>query len=343
MRAFPAHARGMAQKPEPSAYAKLLGSLVGDDFQDEVCERLRRLIADFQRIPAKPSGDGGLDGLSHGQTRAYCCYGPEQDPVKLKAKGDFKEDIVEKFRGDLRKIFEVEIGPNSRVVHAENKELATIIGAGNKIETIILIVSWFESHRVIGPINTAFTRYKKGSKLNYVEASASVTIWGPKDVAGMGTVDEHTLFRIENRALFARVQAASAATIPPSAAGDFDAKFTYLKQQRPDLSAQIDALAADFRQAWAAAIALDDELASNSVGLHEALEDARTQAALSARLRSMGTTAAHELIEMMRQDVTDRLGQSFGRSLGSLTSKIASGEVARLIGDCPLEWRRGDA
>jgi hypothetical protein len=333
----------MAPKPQPSAYAKLLGGLVGDDFQDEVCERLRRLIADFQRIPAKPSGDGGLDGLSHGQTRAYCCYGPEQDPVKLKTKGDLKEEIVEKFRGDLRKLFEVEIGPTNRVAHAENKELATIIGTDTKIETIILIVSWFETHRVIGPINTAFTRYKKGSKLNYIAPNASVAIWGPKDLAGMGAVDEHTLFRIENRALLARVQAAGTAAIPPSATADFDAKFSYLKRQRPDLSAHIDALAADFRKAWAAAIALDDELASQSPRLHEALEDARTQAALSARLRSMGTTAAHELIETMRQDVMDRLGQSFGQSLGSLTSKIAAGEVARLIGDCPLEWRRSDA
>jgi hypothetical protein len=33
-------------------------------------------------------------------------------------------------------------------------------------------------------------------------------------------------------------------TIPPSASGDFDATFAYLKQQR-DLSVQIDALAAD--------------------------------------------------------------------------------------------------
>ena len=333
----------MAPKPEPSAYTKLLGTLEGDDFQDEVCERLRRLIADFQSIPAKPSGDGGLDGLSHGQTRAYCCYGPEQDPVKLKAKGDLKEDIVEKFRSDLRKLFEVEIGPNNRAVHAENKELSTIIGDGNKIETVILIVSWFETHRVIGPINTAFARYKRGSKLNFVNPAASVVIWGPKDVAGMGAVDEHTLFRIENRALLARLQAAGTATIPLSATGDFDSKFEYLKQQRPDLAVQIDALAADFRQAWAAAINLDDELASNSVALHEALEDARTQAALSARLRSMGTTAAHELIETMRQDVTERLGQSFGTRLGSLTTKVAAGEVARLIGECPLEWRRSGA
>ena len=47
-----------------------------------MCARLQGHITDFQRIPDKPSGDGGLDGLSHGQECAYCCYGPEQDPVK---------------------------------------------------------------------------------------------------------------------------------------------------------------------------------------------------------------------------------------------------------------------
>lgn len=332
----------MARKHEPSAYAKLLGNLIGDEFQDEIGERLRRVVGDFQRIPSKPSGDGGLDGLSHGQSRAYCCYGPEQDPVKLKKPGGLKDDIVEKFRKDLRKLFELDFGPGNRMVHAENAELATILGEGKKIKLIILVASWFETHRIIGPINTAFARYMKASQNNYVDPDATVVIWGPKDVEGLGDVDEHTLFRIENRAMFVRVQAAAATALPPTATGDFDAKFDYLKQRRPDLATHIDALADDFRKAWAAAIALDNELASTSVGLHEELEEARSEAATSARLQSLGVATPNELIDSVRRDMTARLGQSFGSSLGSLTSKIATGEVARLIGECPLEWRHND-
>ncbi len=331
----------MAREQDLTEYEKFIGGLEADRFQDEVCARLQGHITDFQRIPDKPSGDGGLDGLSHGQECGYCCYGPEQDPVKLKAKG-LRDDIVEKFSEDLRKLFEVTIGPNRRVVHAANAELATIMGDGNKIRAIYLVVSWFETHRVIGALNTAFKRYKKGSQLNFVHADATLTIWGPKDLATRGPLDEHTLFRLKNQDLFERLRAASAADIPPDATGDFDAKFADLKQRRPARAAHIDALAKDFRDTWAAAIALDNDLASTSVVLHEALETARTDAARAARVRSMGDAEPYELIATMQEDVVNRLGQGFGQRLGGLTSKVADGVVAGLIGECPIEWRDGD-
>ena len=333
---LPAGLGRMARKKDPSAYERMLGSLKGEAFEDEVCARYSALIADFQRIPAKPSGDGGLDGLSHGQTRGYCCYGPEQDPVKLNTKG-LKDDTVAKFNKDLRKLLEVSFSGRQRLVHAPTNELTTVMGAGNRIKNIYLVVSWFESHRVIGPINTAFNKYKKASKLRYVDPEAHVTVLGPKDLAAGGEIDEHTLFRIENRSLFERTQEATAAAIP--AKGDFDSKFDALKQRRPDRAAVIDVLAQDFQQAWASAIALDDELASTSVVLHEALEDARAGAATSARLRSLASDTPYELIAAIREDVVNRLGESFGQRLGALTTKVADGVVAGLIGECPLEWR----
>ena len=54
-------------------YEKLVGKLEGNAFEEEVCARLQTIFVDFQLIPAKPHGDGGLDGLSHGQERGYCC------------------------------------------------------------------------------------------------------------------------------------------------------------------------------------------------------------------------------------------------------------------------------
>jgi hypothetical protein len=128
----PAHTNRMARKTELSDYEKLLGSLEGDAFEAEVCALLQIQISDFQRIPDKPNGDGGLDGLSHGQECGYCCYGPEQDPVKLKDKG-LKGDIIEKFNADLRKLFELRFGDNRRLTDAPNPELGTIIGEGNKL------------------------------------------------------------------------------------------------------------------------------------------------------------------------------------------------------------------
>ena len=336
-----AHTIRVVVKLELTEYEKFVGGLEGDAFQDEVCARLQGHITDFQRIPDKPSGDGGLDGLSHGQEYAYCCYGPEQDPVKLKVKG-LKDAIVEKFSADLRKLFEVAIGSNRRVVPAPNAELATIMGVGNKIRTIYLVVSWFETHRIIGPLNTAFNRYKRASQLKYVRDDAKLTIWGPKDLATHGPLDEHTLFRLQNKDLFEHLRAASAEDIPPNTTGDFDAKFADLKRRRVSRAVYIDGLAKEFRDAWAAAIALDNDLASTSVVLHEALETARTDAARAARVRSMSGTEPYELIGTMQQDVVDRLGEEFGRRLGGMASKVADGVVAGMIGECPIEWRDGD-
>lgn len=333
----------MAREQEHNEYEKFVGGLVGDGFEDEVCARLRMHTDDFYRVPRKPRGDGGLDGLSHGQAKGYCCYGPEQDPVKLKKQGGLKEDIVEKFTKDLRKLFELTTGPTRRPVHDPTPELATIMGEGNKLRVIILVVSWYETHRIIGPLTTAFNRFKKASQLNYVHAEATLSFWGPKDLATCGPLDEHTLFRLQNRKLFERLKAASAADIPADATGDFDAKFADLKRRRPAKAEYIDKLAKEFRDAWAAAIALDNDLASTSVVLHEALETARTDAARSARVRSLRETEPYELIETMQEDVVERLGLGFGERLGGLTSRVADGVVARLIGECPIDWRDDDA
>jgi hypothetical protein len=332
----------MAISLNADAYAKLLGALEGDDFQDQVCSRLHALIADFQRIPAKPSGDGGLDGLSHGQTCGYCCYGPEQEPFKTNSVG-LKDDIVEKFRKDLRKLFEVEVGPNRRLVRTQSVALPSIMGEGNRIKNVYLVVSWFESHRIIGPLNTEFARCKAASALRIVDADATLTIWGPKDLAAKGPIGEHALFLLEERALLAKVKLAIAAGIQPSSTGDFDAKFEDLRQRGAGRIPQINGLSEHFKNAWSTAIALDNELASTSVSLHEALEDARTQSAATAQIRSMSASSPYDLLDGMRREVAANLGQSFGERLGTLTPRVADGEVARLIGECHLDWRQNGA
>lgn len=324
-------------KQNAADYEKLLGKLEGNAFQDEVCARLETIFVDFQRIPAKPHGDGGLDGLSHGQERAYCCYGPEQEVRKLENQG-LKDDIVGKFSGDLRKLFELEF-QKRKLRHAPNAELATIMGAGRRIKHVHLIVSWLESHRVIGPLNTNFDKYKTASKLQFVDASATVTVWGPKKLATLGAIDDHALFRIQNPALIACVQAASAAEFVKNGGGDFDAKFEDLKRRRPESAVKIEGIAQKLREAWAAAIALDNDLSKNSLGLHQTLESVRSDAALSGQVKSMSATDPYQLIQMMREEVASQLGQGFGDSLGPLTARIAQGVVAGLIGECPVDWR----
>src|ERR1017187_7508122 len=174
----------------------MLGCLEKDAFETEVCARLAAFISDFQRVPRKPSGDGGMDGLSHGQRTAYCCYGPEQEPFKTNLKG-LKGDIVEKFRGDLRKLFELEHDGKSKLIKKPNVEIPTILASGRKIELVRCVVNWFESHRVIGPLNTSLDKYKGASDCTFVEPTAQLTVWGPHELSMQCAVDDFTLIRIE--------------------------------------------------------------------------------------------------------------------------------------------------
>jgi len=337
----PVRAIWMAFRSNIADYEKLIGRLEGNAFQEEVCARLQTIFIDFQRIPTKPQGDGGLDGLSHGQERAYCCYGPEQEVRKLDNKG-LKDNIVNKFSGDLRKLFELEFN-NRKIKVAPNEELQTIIGDNRKIKHVYLVVSWFESHRVIGPLNTNFDKYKAASQPRFVHADATLTVWGPKDLAALGEVDDHALFRAENPALIACVLAASADKFVKDCGGDFDAKFKDLNQKRPQSVNRINGIAQDFREAWATALALDNDLAKNSLNLHQILESVRSDAALSARVKSMKGTDPYDLIETMRGEVSVRLEKGFGNSFGPHTTRIANGVVAGLIGECPIEWREDHA
>jgi len=327
----------MVSRSNLDDYEKLIAKLEGNVFEDEVCARLQTMIVDFQAIPAKPHGDGGLDGLSHGQERAYCCYGPELEARKLDNKG-LKDDIVNKFSDDLRKLFELDF-EKKKLKHAPNEELETIMGADRKIKHVCLIVSWFESHRVIGPLNTHFGRFKASSQLRFVDTDATVTVWGPKNLAALGAVDEHTLFRIQNPALIACVQTASAAEFVKDGGGDFDAKFDDLKRRRPGSAAKVEGISQKLREAWAAAIALDNDLSKNSLGLHQVLESVRSGAALSAQVKSMSAPDPYQLIDTMHKEVAVQLEQGFGNRFGPLTPRITQGVVASLIGECPIDWR----
>jgi hypothetical protein len=327
----------MASRSNLADYENLIGKLEGNAFEEEVCARLQTIFVDFQPIPAKPHGDGGLDGLSHGQERAYCCYGPEQEARKLDNKG-LKDDIVNKFSADLRKLFEVEF-TDKKLKQVSNGELETIMGVDRKIKHVFLVVSWFESHRVIGPLNTNFDKYKAASQLKFVSADATLTVWGPNNLAALGAVDEHTLFRIQNPALIACVQTASAAQLVKDEGGGFDAKFDDLKRRKPESAARIENIAQKLRDAWAAAIALDNDLSKNSLGLHQVLESVRSDAALSAQVKSMSATDPYRLIDTMREEVAGQLEQGFGDRFGPLTPRITQGVVAGLIGECPIDWR----
>jgi hypothetical protein len=320
-------------------FARLLGALEKDAFEDEACAFLRRCFSDFQNVPAKPQGDGGLDGLSHGQTIAYCCYGPEQETSKVKAKG-LKDDILKKYRGDLQTLLEVCHDGKGKLVHSETAELATIMGKGQRITTVRLIVSVFDTHQVIGPLNTSFDEYKAASQCRYVDKSANLTILGPKELATLGPVDDLAITRVEQRALLALVKTAVASSPPsPASTEDFDAKFDWLLDTGKVPKPATESLRQHFKKAWSTAIAVENELLNNAVTLHQALTEARQQAVVDANLAPV--TEPKELMNYMRQRLAVRIGERMGGAqLVEVQSSLTDGELGRLIGECPVDWRK---
>ena len=320
-------------------YARHLGSLEGSAFQAEVCAFLLRCYCDFQVVPEKPSGDGGLDGISHRLSRAYCCYGPEQEPFKKNTRG-LTADIKKKFRSDLRKLFELRL-KNRKPVQSESRELGTILPKGRKIQSIFLVVSTFNDHRVIGPLNESFDEYCTASACRYVDRNASLAIWGPEQVAAQGSVSDSTLLRIEQRAVLARAEVAATKDGSQGVeTEDFREKFDWLEEKFPTREEKIRTLRQRFRRHWTVALRLDQEFANTSVSLHQALESFRSDAVLDAELRSLNSSNPIELLTGMRELISRNLSERFGSELSpEIVAPLANGETARLVGECPIDWR----
>ena len=254
-------------------YAASLENLSGSDFQAEVCARLHTFIIGFQTVPAKPHGDAGLDAFSDHGNRGYCCYGLE--PSAFKNDKGRVASIVDKFRADLRRLYELEF--NKRVLeHYPSPEMASILPAGRKIKQIELLVNWFESHRVLEPILSAAEEYGKVSKCRYVEANASVIVVGPKDLANRYAVDEVTITRARQRVFLKKLQE-RVQTIVLADTGQFDEKKEILKGMYPDRSDTIDALWAQLQNSWRMALAFEQELDDTTPNLHRDLEANRVR------------------------------------------------------------------
>ena len=320
-------------------YSRHLGGLEGAVFQAEVCAALLRCYDDFQAIPDRPQGDGGLDALTHELSRAYCCYGPEQEQFKVNTRG-LTADIKKKFRSDLRKLFELKT-TNGKLAHSENRELGTIIPAGRKIRSIFLVVSTFNDHRIIGPLNESLAKYSKASNHRYVDKHASLAIWGPEQVASLGGVSDSTLLKVRQRALLARAESvANDDSREKTETEDFKEKFDWLETRLPSQEEKIRNLRVHFGHHWTVALRLNQEFSNTSVSLHQALESFRAETVLDAELRSLNSSDPIELLTEMQSLIANKLRDRFGDELSAeIVWPLANGETARLVGECPIDWR----
>jgi hypothetical protein len=173
-------------------YSRKLATLTGDAFEIEVVVALQQTFTGgCQRVPDKPNGDGGLDGISHNGSRGYCCYGLEMQPGPGTLAARVRKKIVEKFKADLRRILELEL-VKKKLVDKPNTVLCGVLGnpPAQRIVNVTLVANVFEDNQLIGDLRTAFAEYLKASKKKFVDPKCELNIWGPEDVANNTSVTE---------------------------------------------------------------------------------------------------------------------------------------------------------
>ena len=315
-------------------YADSLARLSGTPFQDEVCARLQGAILGFQTVPAKPHGDAGLDGFSHDGDRGYCCYGLEHDAFK---RNDHRETaIVKKFRSDLRRLCELG-AKGKKLVRIESPEMATILPAGQKLKHIQLLVNWFESHRILSPILSAFGEYKKASECRHVDPNATVNVVGPRQLANSYAIDEETIYRSQQRVFIQRVQEISDG-VEIEESRNFESKMASLREIRPDQLDAIDALVEQLLESWRTSLAVERELDETLPDLHRLLEQSRRQILTRVGELMLETDQPWTALRRASLDAEEILKRNFHRQFGPLIADVSSGEIARLIGECPIGW-----
>ena len=317
-------------------YESSLALLSGTAFEEEVCARLQSVDLGFQTVPPKPQGDAGLDGLSLNGECGYCCYGPEHDEFKQNRSREAA--ITKKFKADLRRLFELDIR-GRKLIRSANDEMAKILPKGRKLRHIKLIVNWFESHRILGPISTAADEYREVSECRYVTQAVSVVVVGPHELANQYAVDEQTIIRARQRVSIRRVLD-TAAAIEIADSTDFDDKMQTLQMIRPDQAQTISSLAKQLRKNWRTALAFERELDEALPQLHRMLEEHRERILIRAAQLMLTDNNPGDQLMGASEFARQLLAQDFDKHYGSLMHDVASGEISRLIGECPIGWEQ---
>jgi len=318
-------------------YIKALSGLEGDPFQDAVSALIGQSIRGFQTVPDKPQGDGGLDGFSHGGTVAYCCYGPEYSAAKTTK--DRVKAVIAKFAKDMRRLFELDTD-KTKLVHCDNEKLPKILPSNTKILEIRLIVNWFDDNEMLNPLHSLVPEYVAASKCNFVDKSVSMRIIGPKELVNEYQVDQAAVARIQHRGILDRVQN-RAKGLALSDAGDFDAKMKALRVMRPGMGPAIDALEETFRENWKTSLAFENELDATVPSLRRSFDNARSQIVGAVSAIVVSAPEGSVVIDQCRRAAVEILERDFAKQYGDLVPALAEGEIARLIGECPIEFRKG--
>lgn len=334
--------------PYASASDKLIEHLAllhGDEFQDAVSALLRTVFDDFQSIPPKPQGDGGLDGLSHGQRRAYLCYGLTQESIRNKSDTKLKNDICKKFRTDLEKLLEVGTqgrGKRKKYHHVRNVELESIHARTDSIEIIHCICNWFEHHGIVGSLNAYLDELRTHSSLRFVDKACRLVVEGPKQLVSRARVDELVLAKVQHLGFIEAIHGFDRTDPPILDRGELDDKFDALVEARPSRSAGVESLRMSYFSNWADCVLMMSKLDDDYPRELQSLERVITRAATRAYATCLTTEPrdAAKAIETVQDEIDSAISQTdLAKLSGDPRATIVERIIARLAGECPLDWR----
>jgi len=165
-----------------------------------------------------------------------------------------------------------------------------------------------------------------------------VQIIGPTEFSQRYYADELALYALQSRVMVDKVKtsASAIAVLPPQG---FDAKIATLKLIRPGKEAAIDGLAEDFRHDWRMNLAFEQELDETLPDLHRALQEGRRRILTRVNQRMLSSTEPWKELKDMAAEARAILAVEFG-AYASMIEDVSNGEIARLIGLCPIDWER---
>lgn len=321
------------------AYIKALSELEESAFQRAIVQRLLVALSNFQTVPSYPQGDGGLDGHSHNGAKAYCCYGLKYDAAKTPRQRS--KQLVTKFSSDLRRIYELEPKGKTKLVHKDNDVLLKVFGKlplpCDRIHHVTLVENWFESNEPLGPIKQNASKYASASQCRWLVPDADVVLRGPKEFADQYGVDESTMMWLKHQELLIKLDTESALVEVPQGP-TFDSKMLAAEALLPGCENDVKQVADNLRSDWQKAIIFETHLSDRLSGLHAALERGRRRLLTRVLTHNAGTPweAISRAQEFGEEIFSDDFLETYGMAM---VRDIASGEVARLVGACPINWK----
>jgi hypothetical protein len=173
----------------------------------------------------------------------------------------------------------------------------------------------------------------------YVDGNATVIVVGPKDLANRYAVDEVTITRARQRVFLQRLQEKAGSVVLTDTA-KFDEKRDILKEMYPDLVETVDGLWVQLQTSWRMALAFEQELDDTLPNLHRDLEVNRARILQKVRTLMLSSPAPWDQLTKSTEFATEILRKDFEALYGSIVEDLSNGEVARLVGECPIGWKR---